>query len=128
MTVIGHLPYRIADTSWIKPGRCSWVWWSYPDEPTTEGRFNEFTDFAARMGWEYTLFDAPWRNTGLQRIVHHAEAKGVMPMAWHIATGFYDAETRTKKLDAMKRAGVRGVKVDFCSSERQEAAVTVQQP
>ena len=54
-------PSLIADTSWIHPGRASWAWWSYPDEPATAKRFNEFTDFAAKMGWEYTLFDAGWR-------------------------------------------------------------------
>ncbi len=53
-------PSRIADTSWIKPGRASWAWWAYPDGPNTAELFNRFTDFAARMGWEYTLFDAGW--------------------------------------------------------------------
>ncbi|MBU6411081.1 MAG: glycoside hydrolase family 97 N-terminal domain-containing protein, partial [Verrucomicrobia bacterium] len=51
-------PSRIADTSWIKPGRASWAWWSHPDGPDTTNLFDEFTDLAAKMGWEYTLFDA----------------------------------------------------------------------
>src|SRR5260370_1047565 len=58
---------RIADTSWIKPGRASWAWWSYPDGPFTAERFNEFTDFAAKMGWESTLFDAAWWKPGLKK-------------------------------------------------------------
>ena len=43
-------PSRIADTSWIKPGRASWAWWSYPNGPATEELFNQFTDFAAKDG------------------------------------------------------------------------------
>ena len=37
-------PSRIADTSWIKPGRALWGWWSFPDGPATEEMFNQFTD------------------------------------------------------------------------------------
>lgn len=55
-------PSRIADISWIKPGRASWAWWSYPHGPNTKRLFNHFTDFAAKMKWEYTLFDAGWWN------------------------------------------------------------------
>src|SRR6202453_4021038 len=58
-------PSRIAQTSWIKPGRVSWAWWSYPDGPATAKLFDHFTDFAAEMGWEYTLFDAGGGGPGL---------------------------------------------------------------
>jgi alpha-glucosidase len=114
-------PSRIADTSWIKPGRASWAWWAYPDGPKTPELFNEFTDFAAKMGWEYTLFDAGWQRAGLKRISGYAQSKGIAPLAWFFASDFYDSEKRAKKLDEMKSAGVRGVKVDFWCSDRQEA-------
>jgi alpha-glucosidase len=119
-------PSRIADTSWIKPGRASWAWWSYPEGPATEKLFNEFTDFAAKMGWEYTLFDAGWWKPGLKPIASHALSKGVMPLAWQFATDFYDAKKREAKLDEMAAAGVRGVKVDFWCSDRQEAIAAQQ--
>ena len=112
---------RIADTSWIKPGRASWAWWANPDGPATSNLFNNFTDFAARMGWEYTLFDAGWWEPGLKGISSYARSKGVEPLAWLFATDFYDAEKRRKKLDEMESAGIRGVKVDFWCSDRQEA-------
>ena len=111
---------RITDTSWIKPGRASWAWWSYPDGPATAKRFNEFTDFAARMGWEYTLFDAGWWSPGLKPIADHAKSKAIAPLAWLHAADFYDADKRKKKLDEMTAAGIRGVKVDFWCSDRQE--------
>ncbi len=119
-------PSRIADTSWIKPGRASWAWWSYPNGPSTEKLFNKFTDFAAKMGWEYTLFDAGWWKPGLKPIASHAISKGVMPLAWNYAGEFYDATNRAKKLDEMSAAGIRGVKVDFWCSDRQEAIAAQQ--
>jgi hypothetical protein len=119
-------PSRIADTSWIKPGRASWAWWSYPEGPMTEKLFNEFTDLAAKMGWEYTLFDAGWWKPGLKPISGYAKSKGVMPLAWNYAGDFYDATNRAKKLDEMAAAGVRGVKVDFWCSDRQEAIAAQQ--
>jgi alpha-glucosidase len=119
-------PSRIADTSWIKPGRASWAWWSYPDGPVTTNLFDEFTDFAAKMGWEYTLFDAGWWEPGLKPIADYARKKGVMPLAWNFASDFYDARQRAAKLDEMAAAGVRGVKVDFWCSDRQEAMAAQQ--
>jgi len=119
-------PSCIADTSWIKPGRASWAWWSYPDGPASEKMFNEFSDFAAKMGWEYTLFDAGWWTPGLKPIAAHALAEGVMPLAWNYAGDFYDATNRANKLAEMDAAGVRGVKVDFWCSDRQEAIAAQQ--
>lgn len=113
-------PSKIADTTWIKPGRASWAWWSHPDGPATAELFNGFTDFAARMGWEYTLFDAGWWSPGLKHLVAHAKEKGVAPLAWLHAQDFYDAKKRASKLDEMVAAGIRGVKVDFWVSDRQE--------
>ncbi len=61
-------PCKIADTSWIKPGRCAWDWWwpgrHAPDVEFELGPNNEtmkyFIDFAAEMGWEYQLVDWQW--------------------------------------------------------------------
>ncbi|MFO1513140.1 MAG: glycoside hydrolase family 97 catalytic domain-containing protein [Verrucomicrobiota bacterium] len=117
---------RIKDTAWIKPGRASWAWWSHPDGPTTEQLFNEFSDFAAKMGWEYTLFDAGWWKPGLKPIADYALKKGVAPLAWLHAQDFYDAAQRNLKLDEMAVAGIRGVKVDFWCSDRQEAIAAMQ--
>ena len=119
-------PSRIKNTSWIKPGRASWAWWSYPDGPATAERFNEFSDFAAKMGWEYTLFDAGWWSPGLKPIARHALSEGIMPLAWLYATDFYYPKRGAKKLDEMAAAGVRGVKVDFWCADRQEAMAAQQ--
>ena len=117
---------QIADSSWIQPGRASWGWWAYPDKSATSQLFNSFSDFAAKMGWEYTLFDAGWWNVGLKKISQYAQSKGIIPLAWCFASDFYDSKTRTKKLDALADAGIRGVKVDFWCSDRQEAIAAMQ--
>jgi hypothetical protein len=119
-------PSQIADPSWIRPGRASWGWWSYPEGPATENMFDEFTDFAAEMGWEYTLFDAGWWNPGIEPIARHAAMKGVMPLAWMFAGDFYDPAKTAAQLDKLSAAGVRGVKVDFWCSDRQEAIAAQQ--
>ena len=119
-------PSRIADTSWIKPGRASWAWWSYPDGPATTNLFDEFTDLAAKMGWEYTLFDAGWWTPGLDGIANYARSKGVMPLAWSYAADYYDPASREHQLDYISSAGVRGIKVDFWCSDRQEAIAAQQ--
>ena len=119
-------PSEIVDASWVKPGRASWAWWSYPDGPPTAKLFNDFSDFAAKMGWEYTLFDAGWWEPGINGISRYAQSKGIAPLAWFFATDFYDAKTRTKRLNEMDRAGIRGVKVDFWCSDRQEAIAAMQ--
>jgi len=119
-------PTTLRDTTWIKPGRASWSWWGYPDGPATAERFNEYSDFGARMGWEYTLFDAGWWKPGLTGIAAHALAKGVAPLAWTYAGDFYTPAKRKQKLDELQAAGVRGVKVDFWCSDRQEAMAAMQ--
>ena len=119
-------PSRVADTSWIKPGRASWAWWSYPEGPATTDLFNRFTDFAAKMGWEYTLFDAGWRKNNLPLIANYARQKGVIPLAWNFAGEFYDPASRHNKLDQMTAANIAGVKVDFWCSDRQEAIAAQQ--
>lgn len=117
---------RMADTSWIKPGRASWAWWAYPEEKSTAARFNEFADFAAKMHWEYTLFDAGWWTPGLKPISSHALAEGVLPLAWTHAGDYYEPQKSAAKLDEMAAAGIRGVKVDFWCSDRQEAMAAQQ--
>jgi alpha-glucosidase len=114
-------PSRVADTSWVKPGRASWAWWAYPDGPTTADLFNRYSDFAAEMRWEYTLFDAGWWKPGLPGIAKYALSKSVSPLAWMFAGDFYNPTKRRQKLDEAQAAGVRGIKVDFWCSDRQEA-------
>ncbi len=116
---------RVADSSWIKPGRASWAWWSHPEGPFTEATFHRFTDLAADMGWEYTLFDANWWDPGLEALVPHASSRKVASMVWTHARDFSRPDARREKLDEMVRHGAAGLKADFWCSDRQESLENV---
>jgi hypothetical protein len=118
-------PSRIADTSWIEPGRASWAWWSHPEGPFTETSFNGFTDLAADMGWEYTLFDANWWDPGLDPLVSHAVSRQIAPMMWTHARDFDGPEKRRNKLNEIVGHGAVGFKADFWCSDRQETIETI---
>jgi hypothetical protein len=120
-------PSKIADTSWIKTGRASWSWWSSNELPDTKELYNKFTDMAEDFGWEYTLFDAGWWNTDLGVISKYAESKQIRPLAWMHAIDFYNPEKRKNKLDDMAAKGIKGIKVDFWCSDRQQAMAAMQE-
>lgn len=118
-------PSRIADVSWIKPGRASWAWWSHPEGPFTEEAFNQFTDFSAEMGWEYTLFDANWWDPGITKLVGHATKREVGAMMWTHARDYETPAKRASKLDEVAGYGAVGLKADFWCSDRQETLGTI---
>ncbi len=73
-------PTKIKDTSWIKPGKVAWPWWSgrvamgvnvKPEDPGTDkvkkrrmppttAVMKHYVDFAARNNFDYVLLDAGW--------------------------------------------------------------------
>ncbi|MBZ5584950.1 MAG: glycoside hydrolase family 97 catalytic domain-containing protein, partial [Acidobacteriia bacterium] len=66
MVVNLNPPSAIRDTSWIKPGKTSWDWWSGSlGAGGGRGGMNTATmklyiDFSARNGFPYMLIDAGW--------------------------------------------------------------------
>jgi hypothetical protein len=44
-------PSKVTDTSWIRPGRAAWSWWSDGSSAGSLAAQEKYTDFAARMGW-----------------------------------------------------------------------------
>jgi hypothetical protein len=119
-------PTTLSDVSWIKPGRASWAWWSHPEGPFTKDAFAEFTDFAAEMGWEYTLFDANWWDAGITTLVGHAKQQGVGAHIWTHARDYATLEQRTAKLEELAGYGAVGLKADFWCSDSQETMATIQ--
>ena len=128
-------PSRIADTSWIKPGRASWSWWSESDSPKHAEALNRFVDLAAEMGWEYSLVDANWNlmQTGrIEDVLAHAREKGVGLLFWYNSGGehndvteaprdrMHTRDVRRAEMARLRDMGVRGVKVDFWQSDKQD--------
>lgn len=126
-------PTRMADVSWIRPGRASWSWWSKSDSPKNAIDLDLFTDLSAEMGWEYTLIDANWdqMTTGnIEQVLAHARAKNVWPILWYNSGGphndvteaprdrMHTREARRAEFARLREWGVKGVKVDFWQSDK----------
>ncbi|CAN5278866.1 glycoside hydrolase family 97 protein [soil metagenome] len=117
---------KLDDTSWIEPGKATWSWWSHPEDHSPE-MYNAFTDLAASYGFRYTLFDAGWEKANAEGgIIAKATARGIKPMVWAYSAAYFDPEKRRKKFKELAAMGVKGVKIDFWCSDRQEVMACFQ--
>jgi alpha-glucosidase len=136
-TLVDDLSPRsvIEDTSWIRPGRASWSWWSDDDSPKNEQALESFVDFGAEMGWEYSLVDANWNlmaPAALARVLARGREKHVGMLLWYNSGGPHNEVTeqprdrmhlrdvRRKEFARLREWGVKGVKVDFWQSDKQD--------
>ncbi len=105
-------PSEITDTSWIKPGRSAWSWWS-GDSTSSYDTQVRYVDFAASMGWEYYLCDEGWQASWMPQLVDYARSKGVGIWLWidgdHMNT---DAKIAAN-LALWSSWGIKGIKVDY---------------
>ena len=117
-------PRASKDTSWIKPGRAAWSWWSESDSPKHAARLNAFTDLAAEMGWEYALVDANWNvmETGtIDDVVKHAREKKVGLLLWYNSGGPHNDVTEAPR-DRMHRARSAAPSSRSCASGASRAS------
>lgn len=127
-------PSTIKDTSWIKPGRASWSWWSNGSTPRDFEIQKQYIDFNAGMGWEYVLIDAGWprmENGTMEELVEYADGRGVGIFLWYhsgmgretdtlsMANLMAFRDSRRKELARIQEWGVKGIKVDFFDSDKQ---------
>lgn len=76
--------------SWIKPGIVSWSWWSDPYSPFYYDRLKKFVDFAAQMGWSYSLVDVDWnlmKGGTLEQLAAYAAKRNVGLILWYNSGG-----------------------------------------
>lgn len=132
-TNIGYLlaePSKIADTSWIKPGKVAWDWWNHwnlTGVDFTAGintpTYKHYIDFAAKNGIEYVILDDGWAvgqgedlmkinpDIDLPAIIAYGQEKGVDIILWAGFRAFErDLENVCRHYSQM---GVKGFKVDF---------------
>ncbi|SMD06586.1 glycoside hydrolase family 97 catalytic domain-containing protein [Kibdelosporangium aridum] len=112
-------PSRIADTSWIRPGKVAWSWLSEHSSPSDFERQKVYVDFAARNGWPYVLVDEGWSDKWVPELTRYARAKGVDILLWFHWNRLDTAAEREATLPLLQRWGVKGVKVDFMESDSQ---------
>jgi hypothetical protein len=128
-------PTRSQDLSWIKPGRSAWSWWSDSGSPRHAPVLNTFTDFAAEMGWEYSLVGANWNQmqTGtFDEVVANARARQIGLLLWYNSGGAHnilaeaprdrlvDRITRRREFGQLRDWGVKGITVDHWQSDKQD--------
>ena len=124
-------PCKLEDTSWIKPGVVSWVYWAYNHGSDDYNIIKKYTDLAATLKLPYVLIDAEWDRMKdgktVEDAVNYAKSKGVKPMIWYNSSvGWIDGaptpkfrlnkpEDREKEFAWCEKIGVAGVKIDFFS-------------
>ncbi len=125
-------PNRLADTSWIHPGKASWNWWDGDLGPdgksayTTEN-MKYYVDFAAESGFPYMMLDAGWSgdditkmrgNVDVPELVRYATKKNVKVWIWLYSK--YVAAQMQDAFPLYEKWGVAGVKIDFVLRNDQE--------
>ncbi|HKG14224.1 MAG TPA: glycoside hydrolase family 97 catalytic domain-containing protein, partial [Pyrinomonadaceae bacterium] len=137
-------PPAFKDTSWIKPGKAAWDWWSgqlaegVANPGMNDATMKHYIDFAAEFGLEYMLVDEGWYaphaagaardvqvditktvpEIDLPGLVSYARARGVgliLWIHWRLAR-----EQMDRAFPYYERLGVKGVKIDFMDRDDQE--------
>jgi alpha-glucosidase len=116
---------RVADTSWIHPGKASWNWWNGglgPDGQSayTTKNMEYYVDFASESGFPYMMLDAGWSdrditkmrgNVDVPELVEYAAKKHVKIWIWLYSKAV--AEQMQQAFPLYEKWGVAGVKIDF---------------
>ena len=131
-------PCRIEDTSWIKPGSVSWIYWAYNHGSNDYQIIKQYVDMAVDMHWPYVLIDAEWdemkNGSSIEDAIRYALDKGIKPLLWYnSSTAWLKAwgapgpherlnapELREREFAWLEKMGVAGVKIDFFAGDKQE--------
>ena len=129
-------PSRVADASWIVPGKVAWEWWNHwglTDVNFKPGvntqTYKAYIDFAAQYGIEYVILDEGWATKyennllsivpeiDMHSILDYAAQKGVGIILWAGYNAFNnDMERVCEHYSAL---GVKGFKIDFMDRDDQ---------
>jgi alpha-glucosidase len=127
-------PSRLADVSWIKPGKVSWDWFNNLNlrgvgfrAGVNNDTYKYFIDFAAKNGIPYIVLDEGWYKLGdllaqspgidVPALVQYGAPKGVGIVLW--ATWSTLETQMLPALDLFQQWGVKGIKVDFMQRDDQ---------
>src|SRR5207302_6410511 len=80
---------ELAHADWIRPGRCTWQWWSSGGPKLAEQ--HQFVDWTRQLGFEYYLIDEGWKGwkadgkdpwASLKEVVDYATSQQVRVLIW----------------------------------------------
>ena len=130
-------PSRVADVSWIKPGKVAWDWWNNWNiwgvdfkAGINNDTYKYYIDFASKNGIEYVILDEGWAvnkqadlfqvvpEIDLEELVAYANDHNVGLVLWagYVAID-RDMEHVCKHYSEM---GIKGFKVDFMDRDDQK--------
>ncbi len=135
---------RVADTSWIRPGKVAWDWWNNTnitgvDFPAgmNSNTYYYYIDFAANNHLEYIIIDEGWSSEesllenlnsaiDLSGLVAHAKEKGVGIILWSSWRNLIggdplgDGAVTEQVMKHYADMGIKGFKVDFFDRDDQQ--------
>ena len=117
-------------------GKGSWSWIIGMDDSCNYDEQKRYIDFSAAMGYGSVLVDALWDTRigydRMEELASYGKTKGVDLYLWYNSNGFWndapqsprgimhDSMKRRKEMAWMQKAGIRGIKVDFIGSDKQD--------
>lgn len=117
-------------------GRSTWSWILWQDESINYWDQIRYIDFAAAMGFEFTLIDSGWDRTigykKMKEIVRYAKSKNVSLFLWYSSSGYWNdivqspvnkmdnSIVRKREMKWLQNIGIKGIKVDFFGGDKQE--------
>jgi alpha-glucosidase len=139
-------PSKIADTSWIKPGKSAWDWWSGEAAPSVgfkpgmnTATMEHYIDFASASGFPYMLIDAGWAvaerkgpqdyaaladitrvtpEIDMPELLRYAKEKNVRIWLWSHWTSV--DKYMEQAFPLFEQWGIAGVKIDFMNRDDQQ--------
>jgi len=139
-------PSKIADTSWIKPGKAAWDWWSGEAAPSVSFKtgmntatMKHYIDFSSASGFAYMMIDAGWAKAperksaddysaladitqvdssiNMPELVRYAKEKNVKLWLWSHWTSV--DKYMDQAFPLFEKWGIAGVKIDFMDRDDQ---------
>ena len=142
---------RLADTSWIRPGKVAWDWWNnrnitgvdFPSGMNTN-TYLYYLDFAAKNHLEYIIIDEGWSGEeslttnlnpeiDLKRLIAHGQEVGVGIILWSSWRNMIGGDPLggiSVSEEVMKHyadMGIKGFKVDFFDRDDQQVIASAYQ-
>lgn len=118
-------------------GRGTWSWIIKGDGSMNYDEQKRYIDFAADMGYESVLVDAFWDTLvgrdRVEELARYAATKNVALYLWYNSNGYWNDAPQTprglmnnlivrrREMKWMQRVGIRGIKVDFVGSDKQQS-------
>ncbi len=127
--------YQVCDEAegeydWVKPGRAAWSWITgRTTDRVTPALMEDYTLYAAKLGFEYNIIDEGWINWGnynkaLPSLAALGEQYDVGQILWTGVTagasfggGISSAKDACRYIDLLDNLGMAGGKIDFFTTE-----------